>query len=192
MQYRIDPKTGARISLLGFGGMRFHKDEAEVERYMRYAIEEGVNFFDTAYIYRGSEALLGRILSKDGLREKVNLATKLPYYMVRKTEDFERLFQTQLERLQTDYVDYYMIHMLPGVSSWNRLCELGVQDWIAEKRASGQIRQMGFSFHGAGDDFIALVDAWDWDFCMIQYTTTMKITKRVGGGSIMPRKKVWA
>jgi len=169
MQYRTNPKTGEQISALAFGCMRFHRDEAEVERQIRYAIEQGINYFDTAYIYPGSEATLGRILAKDGLRSRVNIADKLPYYLVRKQTDFDRLFQTQLTKLQTDYIDYYMVHMLPGLASWEKLCQIGILDWIQEKKAGGAIRQMGFSFHGSGQDFIDLIDAWDWDFTMIQY-----------------------
>jgi len=171
MQYRINHKSGEELSALGFGCLRFHKVEAEVERQIRYAIAQGVNFFDTAYIYKGSEATLGRILAKDGLREKVNICTKLPYYMVKKAEDIDRLFNTQLERLQTDYVDYYLIHMLPGLQSWEWLCKMGIREWIADKKAAGKIRQFGFSFPGPADEFTALIDAGVdlWDVCLIQY-----------------------
>lgn len=124
--------------------MRFHKDENEVERHVRYAIEQGVNYFDTAYIYSGSEALLGRILKKDGLRDQIKLATKLPHHMVRKYADFDRLFLTELERLQTDRVDYYLMHMLTGPESWQRLVALGVLDWIAEKSAPGRSSTSAF------------------------------------------------
>lgn len=169
MQYRINPKNGDRISALGFGCMRFHKDEDEVERHIRYAIEQGVNYFDTAYIYSGSEALLGRVLAKDGLRDRVNIATKLPHHMVRKYADFDRFFLAELERLQTDRIDYYLMHMLTGPESWQRLVALGILDWIAQKKRAGQIRNLGFSFHGGQAAFTALIDAHDWDFCMIQY-----------------------
>jgi len=169
MQYRKHPKTGEEISILAFGCMRFHKEEAEAERHVRYAIDHGVNYFDTAYKYSGSEATLGRILAKDGLRERVKIATKLPYFLVGKPADFDRLFHTQLDRLQTDYIDYYLIHMLPALTSWERLCQMGILDWIREKKASGAIRQLGFSFHGGRQDFRDLIDAWGWDFTMIQY-----------------------
>jgi len=169
MQYRVNPKNGDRISALGYGGMRFHKDEQEVERHIRYAIEQGVNYFDTAYIYSGSEAMLGRILSKDGLRDRIKLATKLPLHLVRRQADFDRLFTTQLERLQTDRMDYYLMHMLPGPASWRRLTELGIIEWIAEKKRQARIVNIGFSFHGTKEDFCALLELYDWDFCMIQY-----------------------
>ncbi|MCL2562666.1 MAG: aldo/keto reductase [Oscillospiraceae bacterium] len=169
MQYRTDPKTGKQLSALGFGCLRFHKDIAEVERQICFAIDKGVNYFDTAYSYGKSEAVLGKILAKDGLRERVNIATKLPYYGVKKPEDFDRLFNTQLERIQTDRVEYYLIHALPGVQSWKWLCEMGIAAWVQKKRDAGQIGQIGFSFHGTGPDFLELIDAYDWDFCLIQY-----------------------
>lgn len=169
MQYRTNPKNGEKISALAFGCMRFNKDEKEVERQIRYAMEQGVNYFDTAYIYPNSEATLGRILAKDGMRQKVNIATKLPHNNVRKYGDLDRIFGTQLERLQTDHIDYYLIHMLGNVRSWKRLTELGIEKWIDEKKTSGAIRNLGFSFHGPQNEFLALLEEYDWDFCMIQY-----------------------
>lgn len=169
MQYRINPKTGAKISALAFGCLRLPKDFEETRRLIHYATRQGINYFDTAYIYGNSEAVLGKIFAEDGLRARVHIATKLPYFMVRKPADFERFFQKQLERLQTDYIDYYMIHMLPSLQSWQSLCELGVPDWIQTKKAEGAIRQFGFSFHGPAAEFRALIDAYDWDFTMIQY-----------------------
>lgn len=169
MQYRTNPKNGEKISALAFGCMRFNKDEKEVERQIRYAIEQGVNYFDTAYIYPNSEATLGRILAKDGMRQKVNIATKLPHNNAKKYSDLDRIFGTQLERLQTDHVDYYLIHMLGNVRSWKRLRDIGIEKWIDEKKASGVIRNLGFSFHGPQNEFLALLDEYDWDFCMIQY-----------------------
>jgi predicted aldo/keto reductase-like oxidoreductase len=169
MQYRINPRNGDKLSALGFGCMRFHKNGIEVEKQIRYAIEQGVNYFDTAYGYSGSEVTLGKILAKDGLRDKVKLATKMPQFMVKKYADFDRFFFTQLERLQTDHIDYYLMHMLPDAATWRRLVDMGVLRWVAEKRQSGAIRNLGFSFHGAQAEFIALLDAYDWDFCMIQY-----------------------
>lgn len=169
MQYRINPKNGDAISALGFGCMRFGRDEKAAEAMVRRAIDAGVNYFDTAYLYPGNEAVLGRILSKDGLRARVKVATKLPQYLVRRPEDVQRMFAAELERLQTDHIDYYLMHMLPDVASWERLVSLGIVQWVAEKKHSGQIGNIGFSFHGAQADFFQLVDAYDWDFCMIQY-----------------------
>lgn len=169
MQYRINSKNNHQISALGFGCMRFHKDEKEVERQIRYAIDKGVNYFDTAHMYPGSEALLGKVLAKDGLRDKVNIATKLPQYMVRKKEDIDKMFHTELARLQTDRIDYYLMHMLSDMAGWQRLIALDIIPWIEAKKKSGEIRNIGFSFHGAASEFTALLDAYDWDFCMIQY-----------------------
>ena len=168
MNYRINPKNNDKLSILGFGCMRFAKDEKEVEKQIIYAIEQGVNYFDTAYIYPNSEAVLGRVLAK-GYRDRVKLATKLPPYMVKKREDLDKIFNTQLERLQTDHIDYYFIHMLTDVTIWNRLINLGILEWIEEKKQKGQIVNIGFSYHGGREEFVKLVDVYDWEFCMIQY-----------------------
>jgi predicted aldo/keto reductase-like oxidoreductase len=174
MQYRTDQRSGNELSILGFGCMRYPRkiagvDKEKTEELLLSAIDRGVNYLDTAYIYGDSEPILGEILRKNEVRSKIFLATKLPHQKCRTYEDFERLFQEQLTRLQTDYIDYYLIHNLPTVSLWERLGELGIEKWIAEKKASGQIRQIGYSFHGAQGEFLALLDAYDWDFCQIQY-----------------------
>ena len=173
MQYRND-RHGEPLSLIGFGCMRFQRsgrgiDMAKAEQQIMAAVERGVNYFDTAYIYPGSEAALGEILEKNHARDRVNIATKLPHYMIKKTEDLERYFQEQLQRLRTDHVDYYLMHMLPEVTTWNRLRELGVEDWLSEKVRSGAIRNVGFSNHGSSSTFCELLDAYDWDFCQFQY-----------------------
>ena len=173
MQYRKD-KYGNDLSALGFGCMRFSRrgpgiDVEKARREVRAAIESGVNYFDTAYIYPGSEAALGEILSEDGLRDRVRIATKLPHYLLRKPEDIRRFFDEQLRRLRTDHVDYYLMHMLTDPATWQRLTELGVADFLREMKASGAIGRVGFSYHGNADTFMELVDAYDWDFCQIQY-----------------------
>ena len=168
MNYRVNPKNGDKLSILGFGCMRFAKDEKEVEKQIIYAIEKGVNYFDTAYMYPNSEVVLGRVLSK-GYRDRVKIATKIPPHMVKKYEDLDRIFKTELERLQTDHIDYYFIHMLTDVNIWNRLVNLGILKWIEEKKQNGQIINIGFSYHGGKEEFVKLVDAYDWEFCMIQY-----------------------
>ena len=142
---------------------------AEAEREILAAIESGVNYFDTAYIYPGSEAALGEILAKNGVREKVKIATKLPHYLIKSREGMERLFNEQLKRLKTDYIDYYLMHMLTDAATWEKLKKLGVLEFLEEKKKSGAIRQIGFSYHGNADMFCKLVDAYDWDFCQIQY-----------------------
>jgi predicted aldo/keto reductase-like oxidoreductase len=144
-------------------------DKEKSEELILAAIERGVNYLDTAYVYGDSEVVLGEILRKNKVRSKIYLATKLPHQKCKVPEDFERLFQEQLARLKTDYIDYYLIHNLPAVAPWQRLCDLGIVEWLAEKKASGQLRQVGFSFHGAQAGFMALLDAYDWDFCQIQY-----------------------
>lgn len=173
MQYRKD-KYGNDLSALGFGCMRFPTrlgriDMEQTELLIREAVRQGVNYFDTAYIYTGSEAALGQILKKNGLRDQVNIATKLPHYLIKNMEQMEKLFAEELRRLRTDHVDYYLMHMLTDTVAWQRLREMGVEDWLAEKKARGQIRQVGFSYHGNSEMFCSLVDAYDWDFCQIQY-----------------------
>lgn len=174
MIYRKD-KYGNDISLLGFGCMRFPRnaigktDMAETEKELLAAIDAGVNYFDTAYIYPESEAVLGTILHKHGIREKVKIATKLPHYLIKGKEDIERIFQEELKRLKTDYVDYYLMHMLADPDTWSRLVDLGIKEWILEKKEKGIIRQIGFSYHGNSHVFCQLVDVFDWDFCQIQY-----------------------
>ena len=112
---------------------------------------------------------MGQILSRSGLREKVFLATKLPQYLVRSRAAMDRYLAEQLRRLQTDHIDFYLLHMLSGKNSWERLVALGIQDWIREKKAEGSIRRIGFSFHGNTASFLELLDCYDWDFCQIQY-----------------------
>jgi predicted aldo/keto reductase-like oxidoreductase len=175
MQYRIDPKSGDRLSILGFGCMRFPRgfaariDMEKTEKLILSAIDRGVNYFDTAYVYNDSETTLGEILHKNGVREKIFLATKLPHGRCKSHADFDKLFETQLERLKTDYIDYYMIHNIAEASQWRGLCEIGIEAWIAEKKAERRVRQIGFSFHGAQSGFLSLLNAYDWDFCQIQY-----------------------
>ena len=173
MNYRRD-KNGNELSILGFGCMRFPMkagriDMAETEREILTAVEGGVNYFDTAYIYPGSEAALGEILERNGLWDRVYIATKLPHYLIKSREGLDKLFAEELRRLRTDHVDFYLMHMLTDTDTWERLKAMGIEEWIAEKKASGAIRQLGFSYHGNSDMFCKLLDAWDWDFCQIQY-----------------------
>ncbi len=173
MQYRKD-KYGNDISALGFGCMRFPRkngviDMVETEKEILHAIAEGINYFDTAYIYPGSEAALGEILAKNDLRDKVYIATKLPHYLIKSREGMEKTFSEHLKRLQTDHIDYYLMHMLTDLATWDKLKKLGILEWLEEKKQSGAIRQVGFSYHGNSDMFCKLVDDYDWDFCQIQY-----------------------
>lgn len=169
MEYRMNG-----WSVLGFGCLRFPKkgngvDMEETERELAYAIEHGINYFDTAYIYKGNEKVLGELLEKNHWREQVQIATKMPHYMIHSVEEIEKLFQEQLRRLRTDYVDNYLMHMLPDIHIWEKLVRMGILEWIKEKKDSGQIRRIGFSYHGNTRNFIELLDAWDWEFCQVQY-----------------------
>ena len=173
MNYRRD-KYANPISALGFGCLRFPQkngkiDLEETTREIVAAVEAGVNYLDTAYVYSGSEAALGQILEETGLRSRVNIATKLPHYLIKSIDGMEKLFREELSRLRTDHIDYYLMHMLTDTGTWERLKKLGIEAWLEEKKRSGQIRQVGFSYHGNADMFCALVDAYDWDFCQIQY-----------------------
>ena len=173
MQYRSD-RYGNQLSILGFGCMRFQQkmgkiDMEEAEREILEAVRGGVNYFDTAYIYPGSEALIGEIFQRNGIRQQVKIATKLPHYLIKSRAAMDKLFAEELKRLRTDYVDYYLMHMLNDVDTWQRLRDLGIEDWLKEKRESGAIRQIGFSYHGNTEAFCKLIDAYDWDFCQIQY-----------------------
>lgn len=173
MQYRKD-KKGNDISILGFGCMRFTKkgssiDIDKAEKEVMAAVNAGVNYLDTAYIYPGSEAAVGEILQRNQCREKIYLATKLPHYLIKSMDGVEKTFCEQLKRLRTDYIDFYLMHMLSDVSVWDKLKKMGIEKWIQKKLASGQIRNIGFSYHGNADMFKQLVDAYDWDFCQIQY-----------------------
>ena len=173
MNYRND-KYGNPLSILGFGCLRFQKngnkiDMEATEKQIMAAIRDGVNYFDTAYVYGGSEAALGEILEKNNVRKDIYIATKLPHYLIKSRAGLEKLFQEELRRLRTDYVDYYLMHMLTDLPTWEKLKKLGIEEWIEEKKACGQIRQVGFSYHGGSEMFCKLVDAYEWDFCQIQY-----------------------
>ena len=173
MQYRKD-KYGNNLSVLGFGCMRFtqkagHIDLDKAESELMCAIKLGLNYLDTAYIYPGSEEALGVILERTQTRDRVYIATKLPHYMIKSASDMDKYLNEQLRRLRTDHIDYYLMHMLNDVKSFERLKSLGIENWLKDKMTKGQIRQVGFSYHGGSEKFIELTDAYDWDFCQIQY-----------------------
>lgn len=173
MQYRKD-KKGNDISLLGYGCMRFTRKGASIdidkaEKEVMAAINGGVNYLDTAYIYPGSEVAVGEILKRNKCRDRVYIASKLPHYLIKSMDGVEKTFKEELKRLQTDHIDYYLMHMLTDLATWEKLKKLGVDKWIKEKLTSGQIRNIGFSYHGNTDMFKQLVDAYEWDFCQIQY-----------------------
>lgn len=173
MNYRKD-KYGNDISILGYGCMRFTQTAGKIdldkaEKEIMTAYHAGVNYYDTAYVYPGSEAALGEILERNQIRDKVYIASKLPHYLIKTADSMERHFAEQLHRLRTDHIDYYLMHMLTDVATWERLKNLGIIEWLKEKQESGAIRQVGFSYHGNADMFCQLIDAYDWDFCQIQY-----------------------
>jgi len=175
MNYRNNPKTGEPLSILGFGCMRLPSKKNNIdydrsEAMIIDAIEKGVNYFDTAYIYQNgkSEMVLGQVLAK-GYRDRVNIATKMPPHMIRNRDDMDKVLNKQLQRLQTGHIDYYLIHMLSDLGTWERLRQGGIEGWIADCKTDGRISKIGFSFHGIQAQFIHLVDAYDWDFVQIQY-----------------------
>lgn len=173
MQTRVFGKTGESVSLLGYGCMRFPMrmgliDEVKTEQQVLTAIGQGVNYFDTAYMYPGSEAVLGRILAK-GHRDKVLIADKIPPYMVNSRKDMDKIFATMLDRLKTDRIDFLLVHALSDVDAWRKFRACGFDDFLTEMRAAGKVRHIGFSWHGTCDAFKQVVDDFDWDFCQIQY-----------------------
>ena len=173
MQYRKD-RYGNDLSVLGYGCMRFTKkgagiDIEKAEEEIMTAYRAGVNYFDTAYIYPGSEAALGLILERNCIRDRVNIATKLPQYLIRSRKELDRYFSEELSRLRTDHVDYYLMHHMTDEKMWEKLKAVGIEGWIKEKKASGEIRNIGFSYHGNTDNFIKILNGYDWDFCQVQY-----------------------
>lgn len=177
MLYRTMGKTNEKVSQLGFGCMRLPVidgdsnkiDEKKAIEMIRSAIDNGLNYVDTAYPYHGgeSEPFVGRAL-KDGYREKVNLATKLPSWLIKTREDMDKYLDSQLERLQTDKIDFYLVHGL-NAGSWDNLEKLGVTEFLDSAIKSGKIRYAGFSFHDKVDVFKKIIDSYNWSFCQIQY-----------------------
>lgn len=178
MQYRKFGKLDWKVSALGFGAMRLPTqgtpaeiDEAESTRMLHHAIDQGVNYIDTAYPYHGgqSELFVGRALKVGNYRERVKLATKLPCWKVEAEKDFDLLLNEQLAKLQTDHVDFYLLHAL-NKDRWHKMRDLNVLAWAEKAIASGRIRHLGFSFHDDYAAFEEIVDATDaWTFCQIQY-----------------------
>lgn len=183
MLYRKFGKTNEMVSTLGFGCMRLPVlegdatkiDEVKATEMIRHAIDNGVNYVDTAYPYHGtgmtnpgeSEPFVGRAL-KDGYREKVKLATKLPSWLINSREDMDKYLNHQLERLQTNYIDFYLVHALE-INTWEKLLKLGIKEFLDSALKDGRIKYAGFSFHDKEESFPKIVDSYDWTFCQIQY-----------------------
>ena len=184
MLYRKFGKTNEQVSILGFGCMRLplmpggvaaNINVEESTQLLRFAIDEGVNYIDTAYPYHGtgmssagqSEPVVGRIL-RDGYREKVKLATKLPSWLVQSRSDMDKYLDEQLKRLETDHIDFYLVHAL-NKSSWKNVKNNGVAGFLEQAIGDGRIRYAGFSYHDEPENFNEIVDAFDWSFCQIQY-----------------------
>ncbi len=174
MLYRKMPKSGDELSILGFGCMRLAQkdgsiDEERATRQIHSAIDKGINYIDTAYPYLNGdgEPFVGKAL-EGGYRERIKLATKLPCWLIKKNEDLERMLDLQLERLQTEWIDYYLLHALSR-QSWENIRDLGALDFLAEAKKNGKIKNAGFSFHDDLETFKEIVDSFDWDFCQIQY-----------------------
>lgn len=178
MQYVKFPNLGIKVSRFGMGCMRFPNtvdskgnsiiDEAESIRMVRHAAENGVNYFDNAYVYEGSEKILGKALS-GGWREKVMIATKSPVYepIIERPEDFDKILDIEMERLQTDYIDFYLFHYLTE-KSWKKINKLGLIKKLDGAKKDGRIKYTGFSFHDNLDLFKEIIDSYKWNMCQIQ------------------------
>ncbi|MDJ0875940.1 MAG: aldo/keto reductase [Desulfobacterales bacterium] len=175
MLYREVPKNGDKLSALGYGCMRFpvkrgRIDEKLAEKQILHAMDQGVNYYDTAYPYHNgkSEPFLGKVLNQNNCRDSVKIATKLPHWRTRSKKDMDALLEEQLVRLKTDRIDYYLIHALNG-ELWDTAKQNGVIEFMDDALKTGRILNAGFSFHGLAEDFNIIVDDYDWTFCQIQY-----------------------
>lgn len=174
MQYRTFKKLDREVSLLGMGAMRLPEtedgqiNEPEAIDIIRSAIDAGINYVDTAFGYHNgkSEGLVGKAL-RDGYREKVLLADKMPIWLAKDEEHMKEMFQTQLERLDTDYIDMYLVHSV-NKPNWKRIKKLNLMPFLEEMKAAGKIKHIGFSFHDSYELFEEVLDSYPWEFCQIQ------------------------
>jgi hypothetical protein len=177
MENRAFGKDHAAVSVLGLGCMRFplqgestkEIDEKQVQEMMRAAVEGGVNYIDTAWPYHGgeSEPVVGRAIQALGIRDQIHLATKLPSWLIHSRQDMDNYLDQQLERLQTDHIDYYLVHTLTK-KLWAQVQKHGIFDFLDAALASGKVRHVGFSFHDSFDLFQEIIEAYPWEFCQIQ------------------------
>lgn len=180
MQYKTMPGSNDKLSILGYGCARLPAylggelsgliDRKKALSQIRYAIDQGVNYLDTGYEYHAgaSESFLGEYVLKEGYREKVKIATKLPCYMISREEDMEKFFNKQLEKLQVETIDYYLLHALDG-PFWEKMKPLGITRFMDRIRKEGRVRHMGFSFHGLKSEFMKITDEYNWEFAQVQF-----------------------
>jgi predicted aldo/keto reductase-like oxidoreductase len=177
MQYRNFGKTGKKLSVLGFGAMRLplidksNPGSIDVKKsiqMIRYAIDHGLNYIDTAYPYHSgqSENLVAKVI-ENGYRQRTNIADKLPCWQVNTTDDFDRLFKEQLKKLDQPDIDFYLLHAL-NQRTWQNVYDLGVLDWLEKQKKEGKIKFYGFSFHDKYPAFDTILNSFKWDFCQIQ------------------------
>ena len=172
MQYRVIQKTGDEISPLGYGAMRLPLKNGKIDRIkakelIYHAIDNGVNFIDTAFLYGDSESFLGEVI-QGKYKDKVKICTKLPTIIVKKYDDMEKILDEQLERLQRDSIDYYLIHAV-DLKAMNRLMKRDLVKFLDKAKSDGKIRHTGFSYHGPKEEFSQAIDRYDWDVVMVQY-----------------------
>ncbi len=180
MQYRTMPNSNDKLSILGYGCMRLPTsiggsastfiDKEKALKQIRYAIDNGVNYLDTAYPYHlgASESFLGKYVLQDGYREKVNIATKLPCFIINNKEKIEDIFNKQMQKLQVNCIDYYLLHSLDG-NAWDDMLSYDIIDFMDKVKREGKVRYMGFSFHGKRNKFKKIVDEYNWDFAQVQF-----------------------
>ncbi|QHI73708.1 aldo/keto reductase [Aminipila terrae] len=166
MKYVNYGKTGLKVSRFGLGCMRFPDNEAEAIEMVRYALDHGVNYIDTAYVYQGSENITGKSL-KDGYRNKTYLATKSPIWNITTYNDFEKYLDEQLKRLQTDYIDVYLLHNL-GFDNWQKVKRFDGLTFLDKMVKKGKIRHTAFSYHGPLELFKEVTESYDWEMAQIQ------------------------
>lgn len=180
MQYREIKKTGEKLSLLGFGCMRFQTkfgrqysnliDTETAKKQLFHAIDLGINYLDTAYPYHfgASESFLGEHILSTPYRNKINIATKLPCYLINDRAGIQKFFDLQMKKLKVECIDYYLLHAIE-LRSYEKMKRLGIIEFIEKIKKEGKIRNMGFSFHGTKDEFPKIADDYDWDFVQVQY-----------------------